>query len=174
MTEREQRRQRKKGKREAARATDASDDSSDDEAADAAGGAEDAAGGAEAVAAVRTLAGGIVVEDLVVGSGAVASHSSSLEIAYEAFVLRDDGTLRSGGSIDKATAKDPYSFVCGGAEGVKGLSLGIKGMRVGGKRVITAPWKFGYGAKGSLPKVPPKANLRFDVTLLEVGGGFAI
>ena len=52
--------------------------------------------------------------------------------------------------------------------------IGIKGMRVGGKRTITVPWKFGYGAKGSLPSVPPKADLRFDVELLEVGAGFAV
>ncbi|KAK7237549.1 histone peptidyl-prolyl isomerase [Aureococcus anophagefferens] len=135
---------------------------------------EDAAAPAPEAPAVRVIGGGIKIEDTRVGTGAAAKHSSHLEIAYEAWVLRDDGTVRGGGAIDKATAKEPYLFVCGSSEVVKGLSLGIKGMRAGGKRTITVPWKFGYGAKGSLPSVPPKADLRFDVELLEVGAGFAV
>jgi len=47
-------------------------------------------------------------------------------------------------------------------------------MRVGGRRTITVPYQHAYGAKGRPPKVPPKATLRFDVTLLEVGAGFVV
>lgn len=53
-------------------------------------------------------------------------------------------------------------------EVIKGWDVGIKGMRVGGKRKITCPSKFGYGKRGSPPDIPPHATLIFDVTLLKI------
>ena len=61
----------------------------------------------------RTLGGGIVIEDTALGEGREARHASSVDVAYEAFVLREDGEVR-GTAIDRATARDPYaSFVVG-------------------------------------------------------------
>ena len=119
----------------------------------------------------RTLGGGIVIEDTALGEGREARHASSVDVAYEAFVLREDGGVR-GTAIDRATARDPYGFVVGSGDVIRGLSEGVKGMRPGGRRVITVPWQYAYGAKGRPPKVPPKSRLRFDVQLLEVGAGF--
>ena len=119
----------------------------------------------------RTLGGGIVIEDTALGEGREARHASSVDVAYEAFVLREDGEVR-GTAIDRATARDPYGFVVGSGDVIRGLSEGVKGMRPGGRRVITVPWQYAYGAKGRPPKVPPKSRLRFDVQLLEVGAGF--
>ena len=65
-----------------------------------------------------------------------------------------------------------YSFTIDSDTVVRGLSNGVRRMRVGGRRIITVPYQLAYGAKGRPPKVPPKATLRFDVTLLEVGAGF--
>ena len=48
------------------------------------------------------------------------------------------------------------------------------GLCVGASAIAVVPPELGYGAKGSLPSVPPKADLRFDVELLEVGAGFAV
>ena len=119
----------------------------------------------------RTLGGGIIIEDTALGEGREARHASSVDVAYEAFVLREDGAVR-GTAIDRATARDPYGFVVGSGDVIRGLSEGVKGMRPGGRRVITVPWQYAYGAKGRPPKVPPKSRLRFDVQLLEVGAGF--
>ena len=121
--------------------------------------------------AKRTLGGGIVIEDTALGEGRDARHASSVDVAYEAFVLRDDGAVR-GAAIDRATARDPYGFVVGSGDVIRGLSEGVKGMRPGGRRLIEVPWQYAYGAKGRPPKVPPKSRLRFDVQLLEVGAGF--
>lgn len=111
-------------------------------------------------------AGGLIsVADVVVGSGErVVKHSSSVDVAYTASV----GSKK----IDTATAKEPYSFVVGANEVVKGLSLGVKGMRLGGRRKILVRYELGYGAKGRPPKVPPKSTLLFDVEILEIGVGF--
>ena len=84
----------------------------------------------------RTLGGGIVIEDTALGEGREARHASSVDVAYEAFVLREDGEVR-GTAIDRATARDPYGFVVGSGDVIRGLSEGVKGMRPGGRRVIT-------------------------------------
>ena len=112
-----------------------------------------------------------MIEDTALGEGREARHASSVDVAYEAFVLRDDGAVR-GAAIDRATARDPYGFVVGSGDVIRGLSEGVKGMRPGGRRLIEVPWQYAYGAKGRPPKVPPKSRLRFDVQLLEVGAGF--
>lgn len=121
--------------------------------------------------AKRTVGGGIVLEDTVLGDGREVRHASSVEIAYECWVLKDDGSER-GMAIDRATARDPYGFVVGSGEVIPGLSEGIKGMRPGGRRVLTVPWQYAYGAKGKKPFVPPKSAMRFDVQLIETGAGF--
>ncbi len=48
---------------------------------------------------------------------------------------------------------------------IPGLDEGVRGMRVGETRRLVVPWKLGYGAKGSSPKIPPFETLFFTVTL---------
>ena len=118
----------------------------------------------------RTLGGGIVIEDTALGEGREARHASSVDVAYEAFVLREDGAGR-GTAIDRATARDPYGFVVGSGDVIRGLSEGVKGMRPGGRRVITVPWQYAYGAKGRPPRTAEEW-LALRRPLLEVGAGF--
>ena len=40
-------------------------------------------------------------------------------------------------------------------------------MRIGGKRKILVPWQMAYGEAGR-PPIPPKADLVFDLELLDV------
>ena len=46
--------------------------------------------------------------------------------------------------------------------------MGVKGMKVGGKRKLKIPSELGYGAKGAGNVIPSNAALIFDVELLEV------
>jgi len=51
---------------------------------------------------------------------------------------------------------------------VFGFEHGLEGMRVGGKRRIFVPWQLAYGAKGVPPSIPPKADLIYDVELVDM------
>lgn len=101
-------------------------------------------------------------EDVVVGTGPEAKMGDKVKVHYT-------GTLMNGKEFDSSVGKDPFEFTIG--QGViQGWSDGVPGMRVGGKRKLTIPWKLAYGEAGSGDKIPPKAALKFDIELLEVVG----
>ena len=57
---------------------------------------------------------------------------------------------------------------------IPGFEQGFAGMKVGGKRRLFIPWQLAYGARGrpgpdaAHPGIPPKADLIFDIELLDV------
>lgn len=102
------------------------------------------------------------VEDLVVGTGAEAVSGKRVTVNYSGTLI--DGT-KFDSSYDRGT---PFSFNLGAGEVIKGWDLGVAGMKVGGKRKLTIPPQFGYGASGAGSIIPPNATLIFEVELLKV------
>lgn len=103
----------------------------------------------------------LVVEDLKVGDGAeCTSAQQTVKIFYR-------GTLKSDGSeFDGNVGKEPVEFPLSNL--IQGWQYGIPGMKVGGKRKLTIPYQMGYGERGSPPKIPSKADLVFEIELLDV------
>lgn len=99
--------------------------------------------------------------DTIIGTGVEALKGSLLLVEYKGF-LEDgtefDSTVRHG---------RPYQFVVGSTKVIKGWSLGILGMRVGGQRRIFIPANLAYGDRQIGQLIKPHSNLIFDVTLLE-------
>ncbi len=60
-------------------------------------------------------------------------------------------------------------FILGDNSMVDGFDRGVCGMAVGERRTIFIPWRCGYGKKGKKPKIPPCADLLFDVILTSAG-----
>tara|TARA_B100000749_G_scaffold226441_1_gene182038 strand:- start:196 stop:579 length:384 start_codon:yes stop_codon:yes gene_type:complete len=109
------------------------------------------------------MGNGLIIEDLVVGEGAEAQD-------YNKVVVNYTGSLEDGSVFDSSLnpGRGPFTFTLGVGSVIKGWDLGVKGMKVGGKRKLTIPPELGYGDQGAGGLIPPGATLIFEVDLLEV------
>ncbi|KAL1369467.1 peptidyl-prolyl cis-trans isomerase FKBP16-4, chloroplastic isoform X3 [Arachis duranensis] len=115
-----------------------------------------------------TLPNGLKYYDLKVGQGAEAVKGSRVAVHY---VAKWRGitfmTSRQGMGVGGGT---PYGFDVGESERgnvLKGLDLGVQGMRVGGQRLLIVPPELAYGKKG-VQEIPPNATIELDVELLSI------
>lgn len=84
------------------------------------------------------------------------------------YVVQYTGWLRDGTKFDSSRDRpEPLSFEQGKRKVIPGWDAGFEGMRVGGKRRFLIPYQLAYGEKGR-GKIPPKAELIFDVELMDV------
>lgn len=102
---------------------------------------------------------GLKCADYVIGNGEIPGPGSAVKIIYTG--LLPDGTVFD--SRMKRLA--PFVFRKGVNQVVKGLDLGVEGMKVGGSREITVPPELGYGEEG-MGAIPANQTLIFRVTLL--------
>jgi len=98
--------------------------------------------------------------DIKKGDGAAARPGAQYTLNYT-------GWLRDGTQFDSSVGRDPFTFVQGRRQVIAGFDLGFEGMRVGGKRRLFIPYQMAYGEQGRGP-IPPKAELIFDLELLDV------
>ncbi|MDA8109457.1 MAG: FKBP-type peptidyl-prolyl cis-trans isomerase [Betaproteobacteria bacterium] len=110
-----------------------------------------------------TTASGLVIEELVAGTGAEATAGQNVKVHYT-------GWLTDSRKFDSSKDRnDPFVFPLGRGHVIKGWDEGVVGMKVGGKRKLTIPPALGYGARGAGGVIPPNATLVFEVELLGVG-----
>ena len=62
----------------------------------------------------------------------------------------------------------PFEFRYGGGQVIPGFELGMRGMRVGGRRRMTIPPELGYGSRSAGERIPPNSTLVFEVELVGV------
>jgi peptidylprolyl isomerase len=98
--------------------------------------------------------------DFAIGTGKPAEAGKLFTVHYTGWLL--DGT-----KFDSSIGKKPLSFEQGKRKVIPGWDAGFEGMRVGGKRRLFIPYQLAYGEKGR-GKIPPKAELVFDVELMDV------
>src|SRR5262249_19725296 len=75
------------------------------------------------------------------------------------------GWQARGGEVFDTSRKggQPLQFKVGEGLVIRGWDEGVVGMKVGGKRKLFIPSAMGYGAAGRAPKIPPYADLMFEV-----------
>jgi FKBP-type peptidyl-prolyl cis-trans isomerase len=107
----------------------------------------------------------LLAEDTRVGTGDTAFVGKTLSMYYT-------GKLVNGQVFDRspsASNPTPFQFQLGAGKVITGWDVGIRGMRVGGRRTLTIPPAFGYGVAGSsrngVVTIPPNSTLIFDVEL---------
>jgi len=105
--------------------------------------------------------------DTVEGTGKVAAAGQTVVVNYTGWLFAPNQPDQKGEKFDSSIGREPFSFALGGGQVIKGWDQGVEGMKVGGKRTLVIPAALGYGDDGVGP-IPPKANLIFDVELLDV------
>lgn len=95
-----------------------------------------------------------------------AKAGSTVTVHYTGW-LEENG--KEGKKFDSSVdRKQPFVFILGIGQVIKGWDEGVKGMKVGEKRRLIIPSNLGYGARGAGNVIPGNATLIFDVELLGV------
>jgi peptidylprolyl isomerase len=131
-------------------------------------------------------------QDVKIGTGAVAEPNKIYKVLYTGYLAADGHKFDSSddhrmplrdkdgkpvlGDDGKPKLGDPQpiSFPQGFGRVIPGFDQGFDGMKIGGKRRLFIPWQLAYGARGrpgpdaAHPGIPPKADLIFDIELVDV------
>lgn len=106
------------------------------------------------------LPNGMFVHDFTTGDGPTVTRDSKVRVQYRLFLL-DNSKLH-----DTWRNNLPETFLVSQAP-LKGMTEGLIGMRVGGKRKIAMPYELAFGEQGN-EIVPPRAMVICDVAVEEL------
>lgn len=104
----------------------------------------------------------VIVRDVEMGEGDTAVDGARVVVQYTAYL--SDGT-KFDSTYDRGR---PFDFTLGFGQVIRGMDLGLKGMRVGGRRELIVPPSLAYGDKGAGTAVPPGETLRYEIELMKV------
>lgn len=96
------------------------------------------------------------VKDVVEGKGPSAVSGKMVTVSYVGKI---------GNKVFDQSKN--FSFRLGRGEVIKGWDIGVKDMKVGGKRILDIPPELGYGKQRTGP-IPPNSQLHFEVELKRV------
>ena len=111
----------------------------------------------------------LVIQDTKVGEGRVAEKGLTISVHYTGWLLDATKNDKKGQKFDSSLdRREPFTFVLGVGQVIKGWDDGFDGMKIGGSRTILIPSEMGYGSRGAGGAIPPNADLIFEVELLEI------
>ena len=102
------------------------------------------------------------IEKITTGNGPTPKTGDTVVVHYTGWLT--DGT-KFDSSVDR---DDPFSFVLGTGQVIRGWDEGVATMKIGDKARFTIPPEKAYGAQGYPGAIPPNATLVFEVELLSI------
>lgn len=102
------------------------------------------------------------IVDLIEGDGATVTAGDGAVVQYWGLRWSDGGTFDA-----SWTRGQPFTFALGAGQVIAGWDLGVEGMRVGGRRVLTIPPGLAYGDRGAGNVIGPGETLVFIVDLVD-------
>src|ERR1700761_4636589 len=109
------------------------------------------------------------IEDLKIGTGAPIAAGQQAVVQYTGWLYEASAADKKGKEFDSsANSGQPFRFVIGGGQVIKGWDQGVAGMKVGGRRKLIIPADLAYGAEGAGGVIPPGATLVFEVRLIGI------
>lgn len=115
-----------------------------------------------AVPSVRELSSGVVVSTVAVGRGPSAQVGDLVLVHYE-------GRIAESGEVIDSTRPSgiPQGITLGQGQVIRGLDVGLVGAQKGAEIELAIPAAMAYGEQG-MGRVPPDADLEFDVSVVKV------
>lgn len=104
---------------------------------------------------------GIYYIEKAKGTGIQATPGKKVKIHYTGSLL--DGKK----FVSSRDRNEPFEFILGKGQVIKGWEVGIAMMRKGGKAILIIPSTLAYGSR-DMGVIPPYSTLVFDVELLDV------
>ena len=103
------------------------------------------------------------------GEGREAEKGLTITVHYSGWIYDENEDDKKGNKFDSSKDRnEPFTFVLGVGQVIKGWDDGFAGMKIGGTRTIIIPSEMGYGSRGAGSVIPPNADLIFDVELLGI------
>ncbi len=109
----------------------------------------------------------LVIEDLVVGTGADVTAESSVTVHYIGVACSSGKVFDSSYSRNETFPLE-YVPASGGWQVIPGWNEGIPGMKVGGQRLLGIPPSLAYGPVAQGDAIAPDETLWFVVEAVEV------
>lgn len=101
------------------------------------------------------------IQDEIIGTGETALPGMLVTVHYVGHF--SDGKVFDS-SVDR---NEPFKFLLGSGQVIKGWDQGVVGMKVGGKRILIVPPSLGYGMQDYGP-IPGGSVLIFEIELIKV------
>lgn len=111
--------------------------------------------------AAEPLESGLYYIETLKGTGKQPQKGEKIKVHYR-------GTLLDGTKFDASYDRNqPFEFVLGMGQVIRGWDEGLALMHEGGKATLVIPYQLAYGERGTGP-IPPFSPLVFEVELIEI------
>lgn len=99
--------------------------------------------------------------DLEEGTGTVVPEGATITAHYTGALCKNGIIFQSSHDFG-----NPISF--GLDQVIKGWTVGVPGMKVGGMRRLIIPSEMAYGSARAAANIPPNSDLVFDIELVDI------